>query len=128
MDQHWCKLSTRFWDDARVVALREHVRGDLRFFRAGALFQVVLGLHREAEGDGTLNGHRATTAQLSHRLMQPEDKVEESLGDLAAAGLIERRGNGALRIVGWTSHWANVSGAALRMRKMRARKRAEGKA
>ena len=121
MQQHWFKMSTRFWDDNKVLHLRE-ITTPLRFYRAAALFQVLLGTHAEAEGQGELTGRRCSVSVLAHRVAEDEPDVDRALRDLEDAGFIER-GKKKIVLVGWSTYWGKVSGAALRMRRYRARQR-----
>lgn len=120
MQQHWFKLSIRFWDDSKVLDLRASL-SPLRFYRAAALFQVLLGMHAENEGDGALSVRRHV---LAHRLGEPLEAIDDALADLDGGKFIERKGGrGPIALVGWQNYWGKLSPSAFRMRRKRARDR-----
>lgn len=107
MRRWWFKCSTAFWSSPSVNHLRKHCgRSELRWRRACAVYQTILGLNVEGDCDGTLPAKWCDSELIATRSMLTDKDVRQAFDDLSAAGLIDaKRGKRTLRINGWDHEW-----------------------
>ena len=133
MRNYWCRLSTDFWCSPKVLRLlkvcaRDAARVDtisreVRWRRALAVYQTLLGVHSEIDGDGTIQDQHLDDAFLVRRSgLEQTVEVDVALNDLEVGGFVSRKGQ-TLRLIGWNDEWRNARSSTARSQAHRARKR-----
>ena len=121
---YWCRLSTDFWVSPKVLRLlRVCDQDEMRWRRALAVFQTLIGLNTEADSDGSLRDHYVEPRFLSMRSSVSEEQLLSALRDLESGDLISLSHEPpAIALIGWGDEWRSAKTSTARTRAWRQRR------